>query len=255
VSTHLIIPDAHAMPGTTTDRFHAVGELIMRERPDVIICLGDFADMPSLCSYDKGRKSFEGRRYTNDVQSTLAAQEALFRSMNAYNLQQTRNKKSHYKPRMIMTLGNHEHRINRAIELEPSVLEGTISVEDLGYTAFGWEVHPFLRTVEVDGVFYSHYFPSGTMGGPILGALPARGIITKHMASCSGGHDHRLDHCIATAPDGKRVRGLVAGCLIDFPMDFAHHTQHMWWSGVTIKRHVHNGDYDPEFISLHNLMR
>jgi hypothetical protein len=36
------------------------------------------ADMPSLCTYDKGTKGFEGRRYKQDVNVTLDAQERMF---------------------------------------------------------------------------------------------------------------------------------------------------------------------------------
>ena len=41
---HLIIPDAHAHPEYDNERFDALGSLILKERPDVIICIGDFAE-------------------------------------------------------------------------------------------------------------------------------------------------------------------------------------------------------------------
>ena len=40
---------------------------IFEEKPDVVVCLGDWFDMASLSSHDKGKKSFEGRRYKQDV--------------------------------------------------------------------------------------------------------------------------------------------------------------------------------------------
>ena len=49
-----------------------------------------------------------------------------------YNTQAKKNKKQLYKPKMILTLGNHENRINRVIENDPK-LDGTLSIDDLMY--------------------------------------------------------------------------------------------------------------------------
>ena len=74
----LIIPDAHASPGYDNERFTAVGQFLMDERPEYVVCLGDWADLPSLSSYDKGTRGFEGRRYSKDVKAVIDAQEKLF---------------------------------------------------------------------------------------------------------------------------------------------------------------------------------
>ena len=62
----LIIPDAHAEPNYDNDRFTWLGSLIFEKKPDVVVCLGDWFDMASLSSHDKGKKSFEGRRYKQE---------------------------------------------------------------------------------------------------------------------------------------------------------------------------------------------
>ena len=53
----LIIPDAHAEPNYDNDRLTWLGNLIFEEKPDVVVCLGDWFDMASLSSHDKGKKS------------------------------------------------------------------------------------------------------------------------------------------------------------------------------------------------------
>ena len=58
---------------------------------------------------------------------------------------QKKHKEKVYKPRMVLTLGNHENRIDRAVNNNPT-LEGLIKVEDLEYDK-DWEVHQFLRPV------------------------------------------------------------------------------------------------------------
>ena len=70
----LIIPDGHAHPDYDNERFRALGKFIIKEKPEYIVCLGDLADLPSLSSYDRGTKGFEGRRYRKDVESVINAQ-------------------------------------------------------------------------------------------------------------------------------------------------------------------------------------
>jgi hypothetical protein len=68
--THLIIPDTQAKLGVPTDHLRWIGEYIVERKPDVVIHLGDHADMPSLSSYDVGKRDFEGRRYADDIEAS-----------------------------------------------------------------------------------------------------------------------------------------------------------------------------------------
>src|ERR1700752_1571931 len=106
--------------------------------------------MPSLSSWDIGKKSFEGRRYKADVEAVHEAMTVLLEPLWTYNEKAKKNKEKQYKPRMVMTLGNHCNRINRAVNDDPK-LEGVLSVDDLKYKEFGWEVYDFLDVVVVDG--------------------------------------------------------------------------------------------------------
>ena len=69
---HLVIPDVQIKPGQDLSFLRVIGEYIVEKQPDVIVCLGDFADMPSLSSYDVGKKSFEGRRYKDDIKASIS---------------------------------------------------------------------------------------------------------------------------------------------------------------------------------------
>ena len=71
----LVIPDAHAQPAVDNERFSLLGRMICDVRPDVVVSIGDLFDLPSLSSYDVGRKSFEGRTYADDIDAGLEAQE------------------------------------------------------------------------------------------------------------------------------------------------------------------------------------
>jgi hypothetical protein len=249
---HIIIPDSHAHHGDDFERFAMAGEFVLQQRPDVVINLGDMGDMESLCSYDFGKKSFEGRRYSSDVRAVRDAMDAFMGPIRKYNLRQAKNGKKQYKPRYIMLTGNHEQRIDRVIELDPK-MDGTISRSDLGYEEAGWEVQPFLIPIEVDGILYSHYFVSGIMGSPISGENPAKSIIKKNMMSSTCGHTHLFDFAINSAPTGKQVYGLQAGCFFEHHCAYAASTQFQWWRGLTVCHDVNDGEYDIETISIRRL--
>ena len=50
---HLIIGDSHAHPDFNNERFTWLGKLIHDSRPDVVVNIGDMADMASLCAHSK----------------------------------------------------------------------------------------------------------------------------------------------------------------------------------------------------------
>lgn len=252
--SHLVIPDAHVQPDTNNDRFEWLGKFILERRPDKIICLGDFADMNSLCSYDRGKRSFEGRRYLGDCEAVKDALGRLNGPINHYNSQRKRNGKSQYRPEKFMLLGNHEHRIVRATE-DRAELDGTIGIHNLGFTEYGWRVSDYLVPIELDGIFYCHYFVSGVKGEAISGPNIASLIISKHFVSCIAGHVHTIDYAVRTTPSGKQVMGLVPGCFFDHPMDYAEHTEHLWWRGVAWLENVVDGAYDLELVSLERLKK
>lgn len=205
---HLIIPDVQAKPGNDFTFLNWIGQYIIDQKPDVIVNIGDFADMPSLSSYDVGKKSFEGRRYVNDIAAAKEAMDSLMTPLRKFNIKARKNKEKQYKPKMVLTLGNHEQRISRAIENDPK-LEGLIKYEDLPYNE--WEVQGFLEPVCIDGVYYSHYFPTGAMGRP---CSSASAMVSKLHASCVAGHQQGKQITYGKKPDGSTITCIIAGsCL------------------------------------------
>lgn len=241
--THLIIPDSHAHPNYSNERYDWLGHLINDVKPDVVVDIGDWWDMPSLCSYDKGLKSFEGRRYKKDVEAGIEAQDRMLSIVR-------RQKKK--LPRLVRTLGNHEHRIVRAIDRDP-ILDGTVGLSDLQSREYGWEEYPFLEKVTIDGVTYSHYFVTGVSGRPVSGEHPAHALLTKMFTSCTMGHTHTFDHTVRTTADGRHLNGLVVGVYQDYHADFAGPANDIWNAGVCICRGVEDGQYDLEHLSLRRL--
>ena len=202
-----VIPDVQAKPGNDFSFLTAIGNYIVAKRPDVIVQIGDFADMPSLSSYDVGKKQFEGRRYKADIEASHSAMEALLQPIEHYNNKARANHKERYLPRRILTLGNHEQRITRCVECDPK-LEGVLSLQDLRYKEYGWEVYNFLEVVVVNNIAFSHYFTTGQMGRP---CTSANMMLTKKHMSCIAGHQQGLQLATSYRADGERLTGIIAG--------------------------------------------
>ena len=220
----LIIGDPQAHPDYDNSRFEKLGKFIVKAKPDAVICMGDFADMPSLSTYDKGTKGFEGRRYLKDIDAALDAQDRLLRPLKRMD-----NLKRY------MVLGNHEDRICRATNSSPE-LEGSIGIKDLKYKQNGWKVTPFKRSLKIKNIMFSHYFPSGVMGRPISSVHIAHALVTKLHCSAVQGHTHLYNHSEQTRPDGQKIFGLSAGCFShpEYTATWCADTEYQWWRGIII---------------------
>lgn len=245
----LFIPDSQVKPGQDFTFLRCIGHYIIDKKPDVIVHAGDFADMESLSSYDKGKKSYEGRRYKADVKAAHEGMEALLGPLRAYNEMQWRNKKAQYRPRMVLTLGNHEHRIDRAINDEP-LLDGTISTDDLRYKEYGWEVYPFLEVVVIEGVAFSHYFTTGAMGRP---ASSAQAMLNKKHMSCIAGHQQGRMSATGVRADGRQITAIIAGSCYEHNEAYLGPQGNKHWHGVVMLHNVKDGEFDEMFAPLHYL--
>ena len=223
-------------PGVSIEHLKHTGNYIAEKRPNVIVCIGDFADMPSLSSYAIGKADAEGQRYVADIKAARRAMETLLEPVR---------KVKNYKPRMVLTLGNHEDRITREVEANPRLI-GKISIDDLGYKDAGWEVVPFLKVIKIDGFEYVHYFTSGVMGRPVSSAAAL--LRERH---CSGvmGHVQLTD--IAFHKKSGHI-GIIAGCC------YTHEEKYLTpqMNGTSQRRQiimlheVHDGIADPMLVSL-----
>lgn len=243
---HLVLPDTQVKPGVDTTYLNKIGRYAVEKKPDKIICLGDFADMPSLSSYDYGKKSFEGRRYSEDVAAVHNAMVNFLSPIWEYNEKAKRNKEKQYKPELILTLGNHENRINRAVNDSPQ-LDGVLSVDDLKYQDFGFQVYPFLDVVVVDGVAYSHYFVTGVMGRPVTTAAAC--LSKKHM-SCIQGHQQGLQIATSYKADGTPITSIIAGSCYEHNEDYMSSQGNKHWRGFLMLHDVQDGAFDLMPVSL-----
>ena len=241
-----VLPDAQVRPGNDISHLVSAGKYIVEKKPDVVVCLGDFADMPSLSSYDVGKKSFEGRRYMDDINAAKEAMQAFLAPIREEQARLIRNKEKRWNPRLVLTLGNHEARITRAVN-EDRKLEGLIKIEDLGYEEAGWEVYPFLEPVNISGVVFCHYFTSGVMGRPVTSASA---LISKKHQSCIAGHQQGRQVAYGSKADGSTITSMIIGSFYSHDEEYLGHQGNKHYRGCVMLHEIKDGSFDEMFLSL-----
>jgi hypothetical protein len=253
--THVVIPDTQVKPGVRTEHLTWIGQYLVDKfagKPNVrVIHLGDHADMPSLSSYDTGKKAMEGRRVTADIQAANAGFTQLNYPLYAYNDTRRQYKERQWWPDRHILLGNHEDRITRATE-DNAQLDGLLSLDSLDYARHGWTVHPYLKPTFLDGVGYAHYWSNPMTGRPYGGSVQLRLKTIGH--SFTMGHQQTLDYALRYVA-GKSQHGLVAGACYLHDEDYKGWQGNAHWRGIVVKHQVDGGSYDPSFISLDFLCR
>lgn len=231
--THMVIPDTQVKPGVNTDHMEWIGNFAQEKKPDVIVMIGDWWDMPSLSTYDKGKTAFEGRRYVNDIESGRRAMEKLLAPIK-------------YKPRLVFCMGNHEMRIQRVVDLNAE-FQGKFDLEDLGLRAYGWEVIPFLKPIEIGGIMYCHYFTSGVLGRPVSSAAV---LLREAQQSATMGH---VQHSDLAMHKKTQQRALFCGTCYTHNEEYLGHQGNDQRRQVIMKHEVSEGRYDLMEVSLNFL--
>lgn len=242
---HFVLPDVQAQDGVCLKHLAYIGQYIVDKKPDVIICIGDFADMKSLSSYDKGKKSFEGRRYKKDIAAAKEAMDLLLGPMRKHNEHAAEMHRPRYKPRMVLTLGNHEQRIDRAVENSPE-LDGVIGYHDLPYQ--DWEVIDYLKPIEIDGVIYVHFLANPMTGKPFGGN--ALNQLAKVGKSFVVGHKQTLEVATRFTLGGDQQWGIIAGACYSHIEAYKGPQGNDHYRGAVMLHRVIKGSFDPCFVSL-----
>ena len=247
--TQFMIPDTQCKPNIKLDYLDSVGLYIVDKQPEVIVHIGDHADMPSLSSYDKGKGAAEGKRVLDDIDASIEGMNRLLKPL--YDLQQSQLKefgKVLYKPKMVITLGNHEERIMRHVNENPELI-GFLGYNNLRYEDMGWEVYDFLKPAVINGVAYCHYMPNPMSGRPYGGA--ALNVLKNVGESFCMGHKQCLDVATRFLPaSGKQQWAIIAGACYDHDEGYKGYQGNHHFRGVVVKHNVIKGSFNPSFISL-----
>jgi hypothetical protein len=153
-------------------------------------------------------RSAEGKRVQADIDAAIEGMAALLQPL--YDLQQEELRlygEVKYKPKMVMTLGNHDQRIERHVNANPE-LHGFLSYDNLRYKEFGWEVYDYLKPAIINGVSYVHFMANPMTGKPYGGT--ALNILKNVGESFCMGHKQCLDIATRFLPSsGKQQWAII----------------------------------------------
>jgi hypothetical protein len=246
----VVIPDLQIRPDVDYSFVEWIGKYTAEQRPDYIVQIGDWADFPSLSSYDKGKKSFEGRRLKADIDAANESIAMLTAPIEA-EIKALRAKGISWKPEKHVTLGNHCERLNR-LSSNAAEFDGLVTLDDLQFAKYGWQTHPFLEVLILEGVAFSHYFPSGVMGRPCPNAKVQ---LARAGMSIVTGHQQVRDVARSKRADGAELVSIIAGC--GYPENAADEyltpIARKCWRGVIVLNEVKYGAFDEMFVSLNYL--
>jgi len=229
----LVIGDSHAVPGVPNDRFSWLYSMISEMKPNVVVDIGDWFSMDSLCSFDKGQRCFEGRRVWKDIDVGKDAMERIRCKGPVY----------------VRCLGNHENRITRIGELEPA-FDGLVSLDDLGSDEYGWEQVPFLEPVEIGGVAFVHYLKGKGSRAAVAGVVPARSAFLGGHHSIVVGHSHTMSYFESVGITGRRYCSMNVGCYTPEHMAYASTDNRLFRRGIALLERVKDGTFSPRWYGI-----
>jgi hypothetical protein len=248
---HLIIADTQVKPGHDLNYLSAIGEYIASKKPDVIVHIGDHFDFESLSSYDKGKKSFEGRRVKADLDVGHEGMKLIMEPIQRLQNAQRKAKKKVYDPKMVFCLGNHEARADRFANDNPE-FTGFLGTEQLGLEQYGWKVYPYLQPAVIDGINYVHYLANPFTGKPYGGS--ALNQLKNVGCSFVVGHKQLIDCAIRPTLEGKMQIGIINGACYPFDEPYKGHQGNYHFRGLTMLHEVKDGFGCPMFVSLDFIM-
>lgn len=241
---HLIIPDTHCKPGVDMRHLRWIGKYIEEKKPEVIIHMGDHFDMHSLSSYDKGTAKAEGARLEEDLAAGWYGMTSLMEPWS--------DRWHEYNPRMVFLYGNHEERIERYVNSNPELI-GHVGYHSYKLEQYGWETHPFLAPVDIDGILYSHYFANPLSGRPYTAT--ALNQLKTLGRSYVMGHRQVLDFGTRMLVDGTQQVGIIAGACYLHDEGYKGLQGNKHWRGIVVLHDVRNGFGNPMFVDLDYLER
>lgn len=249
---HYVIPDVQVRPGDATDHLDWIAQDIIRRKPDVIVCIGDFYDLPSLSKYSPaGSLEKENSRVIDDIDAGDAAMSRLTYPIWQEINRIRENKKKAWKPRFVFTEGNHEYRASRFAS-EDARFQGLVGTHLCSVESYGFERVPFEQPIEIDGVWYCHYWKNSNSPKPIGGTIDNR--LNKLGFSFVQGHEQGKRYGNRPLPNGRTIHGIVAGSCYLGVEGYRGPQGSNEWRGTVVLHDVRNGgDFEPMFLTLRYL--
>lgn len=215
----LVIGDAHIDEEQSLDRFLPLGKKIEVENPDYVVIIGDFLSLNCLSEWDRNKRMLlESKRYYKELAAGNRAIDYLTAG--------ARNTK------FIYIEGNHENRLTRYFESDPT-FQGTNSIPfDLTLDSRGITWVPYKDCYKIDGVSFTH-IPIASNGRAIGNPNVAQKALKLFHNSVVFGHTHTLDHAAEHRHGSPHLnQALSVGCFFEHVDAYALGSMTNYWRGV-----------------------
>lgn len=224
---------------------------IVDTRPDIVLIMGDWWDMPALCRY-KSKREAEKARVIQDLEAGWLAMD-LFMSIVLKGVKRSKL----WNPKFHFCVGNHDPqvRIPRFLEDHPE-WEGLIPEDtDKRLRAYGFKVHGFLEVASICGFDCSHYFtnPFASTGNPMSGNIEA--MLQKIGNSFIAAHNQKQKFGRIYTPKGEPRLGISCGSSYEHSEKYLGPQGNHHWRGSIILKGARRGNADVHEYSLQTLRK
>lgn len=252
----LIIPDTQVRQGVDTSHIKAAGNYIVRHKPNHIVVMGDWWDMPSLSRFNSNLEA-EGLKLKADLDAGDSAMMELMMPLINYNSKRRSQKKKVYRPKLTYIVGNHDPqvRIPRLLEDHP-ILEGFLKCDTNTFLAnLGFDVVDYLKIKTIGGIRFSHYIqnPHSLKGAPLGGQIDT--MLKNAGHSFVMGHQQTYKTGKHYLSDGTQRLGIVAGAFYQHEERYMSVQGNLHWRGIIQLNEVKDGSADVCEISMAYLLR
>jgi len=246
----LVIGDLHQDP-RHPDRAEVltwIARHASQTRPDRIVQIGDWSTWDSVSQHDRndtvaGKLKPSIRADMDNLASSLRAFEA--------------GRAPDYKPKMAVTLGNHENRLERFENANPETHQTFTLERDQLFSQFGWKVRPFGEIYYVEGVGFTHH-ATNALGRAFGGETAPQRVANKTSCPLVVGHSHRraLFESARIGP-ADSVTIVEVGCALPWGVveNYSKHSMTGWFWGVCEMTVSQSTITDIAFVSMIELAR
>jgi len=240
----LVVGDVHVGPGQNLRRADWLGWAIKDIQPTRVVFIGDLLTLDSLSGWDKDkRKKMEGRRYAKDIQSGVEFLNRMEAQMGDWDGE------------VILTEGNHEDRLWRYLDKDPSFSEHVDYRKDMGLDERGWKVVPYKEDYRHKGVCYTH-IPITAAGRPISRKDICGAALDTYGVPVIFGHTHRLANAQLHRKGTAHLQeALNVGCYFEHIDEYAKGSQTNYWRGLVVIDHYAQGRFGFRTIPMSELRK
>ena len=249
----LAVGDCHISDKDDLIRFKYLADFIIEKRPYHIVIMGDFLTFQCMSGWDRDKRmKMEGKRYKNEIEKGNEALNIIINPIIELQSLQKFNGEKVYSPEIVYMAGNHEDRVDRYLEYDPT-FEGLIGVEkDLRLKERGIKFIPYREYHTINDIAFTHI--------PFNKAKEVSGVnITRKVSHLMFGsivfaHVHSMEYEAYKRHGQKDLQQiLTTGCFFEEHEDYVHGRITEYWKGLVLLNSWKPGRFDVEMYSLDRL--